>query len=306
MPAALTHYLFGKRNLDPAMDEQAFLLGCQGPDPFFFMGMVPWIKTKDPKAIRDYGEYLHHHDFSSIYAKMLSFALRKEDEERAMLISYLKGLWGHYCLDRCCHPYVFFRSGFDENGALNGHSGYAHKVFEALMDATLASAFHLPSAKKALKISKAKREGISLMWAFASPLLAPDSFSLSLSSYAAVEGFLQSKTGLKRILWKALGKENVLYAFSYPHFLKKKKKFDVLNKKKAIWLNPVSGERSDLSVEEMFDEAGSLYRLGEGLLQARLSEEEIASALSELEDSIDHDGCLFSGKKAFKDTKSPF
>jgi hypothetical protein len=306
MPAALTHYLFGIKNLDPSLDESSFLLGCQGPDPFFFMGMVPWIKDKDAKAIRDYGEYLHHHDFASVYAKMLCFALLKENEEKTTLVSYLKGLWGHYCLDRSCHPYIFYRSGFDENGSLTGHFGYSHKVFEALMDATLSRNFHLPSAKKALAISKAKKEAISLMWAFASPLLSPSSFSLSLSSYATVEGFLQSKTGIKRILWKALGKENVLYAFSYPHSLKKKEGLDVLNKKKAVWLNPVSGEKSDLSVEEMFDKAASLYHLGEGFFDSGLSEEEIASGLSKLEGRVDHDGCLFLGKKAFKDANSPF
>lgn len=307
MPAALTHYLFATQNAEGVKDKEAFLLGTQGPDPFFFYGMVPWRKKENPLAIRNYGEEVHHSDFSAIYARMIDYANLKEGEEKDALISYLEGIWAHYCLDRVCHPYIFYRSGFDENGELKGHFGYAHKVFEALLDATLAKENGLPSASRAMKIGKEKAKAISAMWEAGSPeLLKADTFYESWRDYRTIESFLQSKTGYKRILWKRLGKENVLYAFSYPVFLKKKEPLDVLNLKKQIWKNPVTGISSSLSVPEMFAEAKKLYRKGEKVILEHQNTENTSTSLVNLEKGIDHDGCPWGQKKIYLDPSSPF
>lgn len=307
MPAALTHYLFAKGNLEGIGDGEAFLLGSQGPDPFFFYGMVPWRKKESPEKIRGYAERLHHEDFSSIYARMVAYAYLQEGEKRITLLSYLKGLWAHYCLDRVCHPYVFYRSGFDENGALTGHFGYAHKVFEALLDATLAKKKKLPSAARAMRIEKRKAHEISLMWAEGSPdVLKGDVFFESWRDYRTIESFLQSKTGFKRILWKRLGKENVLYAFSYPRRLKAKEPLDVLNLKKAIWKNPSTGLSFSFSLPEMFAEASKLYRKGEKAIENHKNIENTSTSLLNLEKGVDHDGCPWGQKKIYFESNSPF
>ena len=307
MPAALTHYLFALENLSCAEDGEAFLLGTQGPDPFFFYGMVPWRKKEAPKKIRDYGEWIHHHDFSPIYAEMARYAHSQSGEKKATLLSYLLGLWLHYCLDRACHPYVFYRSGFDEEGQLKGHYGYAHKVFEALLDATLASQHKLPSAKKAMDCAENKVRDISAMWEGGSPeTLSASTFCDSWRDYRTVEGFLQSKTGWKRAFWKILGKENVLYAFSYPTSLEKKARLDVLNLGRAEWKNPVTGVPSNDSIPLLFAQAKELFLKGREALLRFGSEGEAEASLLALQSSLDHDGCLWGEKKKFKDEKSPF
>ncbi len=307
MPAALAHYLFALQNKENIKDVDAFFLGTQGPDPFFFYGMVPWRKKNEPKKIQGYGEELHHSDFSLIYARMIAYAHSQEDEKKAMLLDYLKGAWAHYCLDRVCHPYIFYRSGFDENGQLQGHFGYAHKVFEALMDATLKKEHDLPSPSLAMRIPKKKGIEISKMWNQGSPdVLREDTFYESVRDYRSVESFLQSKTGLKRALWKTLGKENDLYAFSYPVFLKKKEGLDVLNKQKRDWRDPVSGNVYDLSLKEMFEEAKKLYEEGVKVILTPKSLENASTSLAFLESGIDHDGCPFSEKKIYLDKSSPF
>ncbi len=307
MPAALTHYLFAKQNEENIPDEGAFLLGAQGPDPFFFYGLVPWRKKADPLKIRGYGENLHHGDFSAIYARMADFAHQKDGVEKDVLISYLKGLWAHYSLDRVCHPYIFYRSGFDENGELKGHYGYAHKVFEALLDAALKKKHRLPLPSAAMKLSKNKAKAISAMWKAGSPeLLEKDTFYEAWRDYCSVESFLQSRTGWKRIIWKALGKENVLYAFSYPVFLKNKETLDVLNLKKAIWKNPVTGLSHSSSIPEMFEEAKKLYRKGVKAIDESKSVDGVSALLLSLEKGIDHDGCLWGKKKTYLDLTSPF
>ena len=307
MPAALTHYLFALQNKENIKDVDAFLLGTQGPDPFFFFGMVPWRKKAEPAKIQGYAEELHHSDFSLIYARMIAYANSQKGELQDTLLDYLKGAWAHYCLDRVCHPYVFYRSGFDENGQLKGHYGYAHKVFEALLDATLKKKHKLPSPSRAMKIPQKKGMEISKMWQTGSPdFLNEDTFYESLRDYRSVESFLQSKTGCKRILWKMLGKENVLYAFSYPVFLKGKEGLDALNAQKKEWRNPVTGIPSNLSVDEMFYEAKKLYLKGVKVILEAKNIENTSTSLSNLERGIDHDGCLYGKKKVYLDESSPF
>lgn len=307
MPAALAHYLFALRNRENIMDVDAFLLGTQGPDPFFFYGMVPWRKKAEMKKIQEYGEELHHSDFSDIYGRMIGYAHSQVGEGKDILLDYMKGLWAHYCLDRVCHPYIFYRSGFDEDGLLKGHYGYAHKAFEALLDATLKREHGLPGPSRALKISKKKGREISKMWKQGSPdFLGEDTYYESLRDYRTIESFLQSKTGYKRILWKRLGKENVLYAFSYPVLLKKKAALDVLNLRKQGWKNPVTGISSNLSVDEMFVEAGALYQRGSEVVADPKNIENASRLLFELERGIDHDGCPYGKKKVHLDEMSPF
>ncbi len=307
MPAALTHYLFALQNEENISDADAFLLGTQGPDPFFFFGMVPWRKKANPRKIQDYAEQLHHSDFSLIYARMISYARSQSGELQDTLLDYLKGAWAHYCLDRVCHPYVFYRSGFDENGELKGHYGYAHKVFEALLDATLKKKHKLPSPSRAMEISKKKGMEISKMWKQGSPeILDEDTFYESLRDYRTIESFLQSKTGCKRILWKLLGKENALYAFSYPVFLKGKESLDVLNREKKEWRHPVSGASSNLSVDEMFYEAKKLYIKGVKVILEAKTIENTSTSLFNLERGIDHDGTPYGQKKVYQDQSALF
>ncbi len=307
MPAALAHYLFALQNQENIRDVDAFLLGTQGPDPFFFYGMVPWRKKTEPKKIQSYGEDVHHGDFSEIYARMIRYAHSQEGEAKDTLLDYLKGAWAHYCLDRACHPYIFYRSGFDGEGLLNGHYGYAHKVFEVLLDATLKKKYKLPSPSRALKISRKQGMEISKMWKQGSPnTLNEKTFYESLEDYRTIESFLQSKTGYKRMLWKRLGKENVLYAFSYPVHLKKKEALDVLNLQKKEWKNPVTGISSNLSVNEMFRKAEKLFQKGLKVILDPKTIENVSTVLSGLENGIDHDGCPFGKKKAYLDETSPF
>ena len=145
------------------------------------------------------------------------------------------------------------------------------------------------------------------MWQQGSPeTLSEDTFYESLRDYRSVESFLQSATGWKRILWKMLGKENVLYAFSYPVRLKEKEGLDILNEKKKEWRNPVTGASFNLSLDEMFLEAKKLYKKGMMVILEAQTTENASTSLSNLEKGIDHDGCLYAKKKIYRDQSGAF
>lgn len=307
MPAALAHYLFAKDTENPL--DGAFRLGTQGPDPFFFYGMVPWRKRKLTKEIQALGEEIHHSDFASAYAAMIAYAKNEAPEEdRSSLLSYLKGILAHYALDRSCHPYIFYRSGFDQEGRLTGHYGFAHKEFEALLDLTLSEKFSFSrSPVKAMKIEEDLAKKISLLWAkSAYPGVGEDTFYASYKDYLTIENFLQSRSGWKRPIWKMLNKEGAMYGFTYPHSAKKEESKDVLNLSKKPWMDPCTGDSSCESFLDLMKKAREYYLKGLAILESNSSLTEMESSLSSWQGGIDHDGGFFGVRKTHFDLDNPF
>ena len=307
MPGALAHFLFATR-LEEPLDE-AFRLGTQGPDPFFFYGMVPWKKRIAAKEIQSLGEEIHRSDFAKQYAAMIFFAQHgASEEERPHLLSYLKGVLAHYALDRTCHPYIFYRSGFDEQGLLTGHYSFAHKEFEALLDLTLSEEFHFSrSPSKAMKISKPLAKSLSLLWSKSGyENIGEETFLCAYQDYLTVENFLQSNTGWKRPIWKALNKEGAMYGFTYPHSAKKEKEKDVLNLSAKEWLDPCTGEKSCATFLDLMEKASEYYLKGLAIIEANLTLDDTQRKLSSWEGSIDHDGSPYGVKKTYYDIHNPF
>lgn len=305
MPACLAHLCFAKSLETPLNDP--FRLGTQGPDPFFFYGMIPWKKKKDAKQIQTLAERIHHTDFAKEYASMIEAMEKEEDPETQTLYrEYLLGLLAHYSLDRTCHPYIFYRSGFDANGELTGHFSFSHKVFEALLDLALSEELHFSrNPVKAMKINASSAKKISLLWAKSGyPELHEDTFYLAYKDCLGIQSFLQSKTGWKRNLWKIFGKESAMVGFTYPPNAKKSASFDVLNQKQSPWKDPCSGEEKNETFFQLMEEAKAHFEQGKTLLS--VPQEKLAQKLSMWEGGIDHDGTPFGGKKKFLDSDSPF
>ena len=139
MPALITHHLFGEESVDRlpegivSSEEEhiAFILGNQGPDPFFFRFRTPYIKncmhlaqvmhrsrmTRQLEALRDGVSHLQSNDANLGRA----FAL---------------GLLSHYVLDRNAHPFVYEQQfGILETDPELEHSGsQVHAVIESDLD----------------------------------------------------------------------------------------------------------------------------------------------------------------------------
>ena len=145
MPALIAHYLFGEEALnrggDPRIDgvqtgpelaRRAFLLGCQGPDPFFF------CFTSVRRAAARLGGAMHRgrvgEAFDLIRAGVEGFG----PEGRPAGEAFALGLVAHYVLDRTAHPFVYAQEfelcgRGDEGGAVGGEDGRRGR--EGLADA---------------------------------------------------------------------------------------------------------------------------------------------------------------------------
>lgn len=116
MPGFVTHYVFGVnayKNLpDPDIKriikerKNAFSLGLQGPDLFFYfmpssLGFKPNIANIMHKKRTG--------DFFRSLIDAVSIFDKKKDYEIAY--AYIQGFMGHYLLDTTMHPYVYSRVG---------------------------------------------------------------------------------------------------------------------------------------------------------------------------------------------------
>lgn len=112
MPAVLTHDFFGQDAFGSALgvvdlstpdERDAFLLGNQGPDPLFYIRVVPAFGE-----FAKLGEDMHHVPPSALFRTLRSALDNLPQEQQALGMAYLAGFVCHYLLDRTIHPFVYF------------------------------------------------------------------------------------------------------------------------------------------------------------------------------------------------------
>ncbi|MDR3160881.1 MAG: hypothetical protein LBU28_04625 [Spirochaetaceae bacterium] len=113
-----------------------FALGCQGPDIFYHSQMTV------PVAL-EYGALLHRRAYGTFTAALLSLALPAPDRELDALGAYALAFMTHALLDRRCHPYIIYHSGWADGkgrGAFPPMASLgkaAHPFFERILDSLM-------------------------------------------------------------------------------------------------------------------------------------------------------------------------
>ncbi len=114
MPGFMTHSIFGEKTAEKIASEelrsilaehpQAYLLGSQGPDIFFYN---PFSHLQH--SYRNTGVYMHTHNTNRFFYNCLEEILRqKEVRTQRLMLAYLSGFIGHHYLDRTAHPYIYW------------------------------------------------------------------------------------------------------------------------------------------------------------------------------------------------------
>lgn len=110
MAALITHDFFGQDAFGAALqsaeletpdERDAFLLGNQGPDPLFYLILLPPLD-----AFRRLGGRMHDEGPSSLLAAMRTSVDALDESEQPIGRAYLAGFVCHYLLDRAVHPLV--------------------------------------------------------------------------------------------------------------------------------------------------------------------------------------------------------
>lgn len=142
MPALLTHHLFGTTTLGQLPGElvatqaqrDAFLLGNQGPDPFFFA-----FTTTRGSVAHAMGHRMHTERMAAAFEVLRASVGRLPQADRATGGAFVCGLLGHYLLDRNAHPFVYAHEFelCDNNPELHDAYHEVHALLESEIDAAM-------------------------------------------------------------------------------------------------------------------------------------------------------------------------
>ena len=107
MPALITHHLFGEESIDRlpqgviTSDEEriAFILGNQGPDPFFFHMLTPRISDSTSLA-----QVMHRSRMSRQFSCLRDGVSHLQPRDANLGRAFALGLLSHYVLDRNATP----------------------------------------------------------------------------------------------------------------------------------------------------------------------------------------------------------
>ena len=140
MPALITHHIFGQDavaklpegTVDGQEELLAFLLGNQGPDPFFTRALG---KPSSTAAVRKLGSDMHR-----MHVVEMLFAAREAVSHLPIADArigraFVLGLVGHYALDSIAHPIVY--AGQKELAAMREELADAERELHGLIESEL-------------------------------------------------------------------------------------------------------------------------------------------------------------------------
>lgn len=141
MPALITHHLFGEeassripQNLIGDQEELlAFLLGNQGPDPFFlrFTSLPGHIAASHQLA-----RAMHEKDIVPALASLREGVAHLPQVDKGVGRAFVLGLVGHYVLDSQAHPFIYAQQAAicRAGTGLEGRQHEVHALIESDLD----------------------------------------------------------------------------------------------------------------------------------------------------------------------------
>lgn len=275
MSDLITHDIFGRDVYDKqfqfiggSRDEaDAFLLGCQGPDPLFFAAITPKFYN-----YRSVGSTMHDRKPSElIFALKQSLAILPS-EEKAVGRAYALGFICHYLLDATVHPFIFSQEyalcDAGEPGLDRSNANEVHAYIERELDELLLFTRHgetvatFNPSTQILKATEQTLTVISKLYAYLAlstyGQAIPDNlFARSVHNYRLIERALYSPRGIKRTLLgnveQLIRPYSMVLAFT-PQAVERTHS-DFANDDHAAWTNPFTFETSTASFEELYETA---------------------------------------------------
>ena len=309
MPAILTHYtlateIAATESYGPFVN--AFLLGAQGPDPFFYYAQLK--KRPNTKKVRHFGGFVHHTDIVPIYNEMLKIAAASSTVDKELFSAYIEGLFCHYAMDRHCHPYIFYKTGWSKDPRYKKAFEASHSCLETYIDILLSKAkgTYRRDLEHCIDIQEDELDKISLLWAKANEATAnkecinSETFAISVRDFQNTVHFLNTNKWFKKILVSIIvGKDSNGYAMIYPNrFPKDRENLDYLNLAKRSWKHPSNGRSETKDFYQLYEEARRDFYAIKPILWRGEEGEDVFSELEKYVRLVDHDGKPIGKKMA--------
>jgi len=284
VPALLTHHFFGldilaKTKEYPEASEpayEAFMLGCQGPDPLFYTAL-----TFQAGACWRAGSFLHQQRVAQAIDAFILAAHAQPDNHLKVLDAYLRGWIAHFSLDSLAHPLIISQEqAITSAGILGlGQEGRSevHSQIEADLDSMMLMRRYgltirdYKPTDSVLVISSEPLDWISTMYrqvveAVLDIRLTDQSFRTCVQGMRLCYRALYSPSGIKRSIFGHI--ERIFRAHSMAqaasHCAGIGLECDFDNHEHALWINPFTGEESHSSFLDIYGQAvtACVERLG--------------------------------------------
>lgn len=289
MPQMVTHYRFGldaAPGLEGAAGQTpetraAYLLGNQGPDPFFFLVISP-----GKGAFAELGSLFHEARPGSFLCAAAAYVGGLEGRRAAIGRSYLAGLACHYLLDRSVHPLVYFWEraildagvGLGEADATQVHAEIERDIDEAVLYTRFgATVADMCPAELALASPDSVLEVAGELYAFAAAevyglLIDQELFGEAVRAFRRFSRIVWSPTGGKRALLSRLegrltGESSMIAGLA--HLPRKAESSDFANAERRPWKDPFTGAVRTESLEDL---ANASFSQAEELVCALLAD----------------------------------
>ncbi len=244
MPYVYAHYDMGQRTLKrlgTGLQErigrhpQAFILGCMGPDPFFFYHLPSLLPHK---TYGGFGSRLHDQKVGDTMRALVRGVMQ---EGSGVWFSYVAGFLCHYGLDCAAHPYIFYEAG----------SGMDHTYFECNLDAQLmehngVKAADLPQYR-IISIGQEEGEALGRLYKeYVGPVhgleMKVQDYPRAVQDFSRVLRIFYNPTGRKERFFEGIQRTMHIPRYLTFNVFPLKAGFDAMNLKGEPWRLPWSGE----------------------------------------------------------------
>ncbi|MGI6230756.1 MAG: hypothetical protein ACOYJL_07620 [Tractidigestivibacter sp.] len=278
MPALLTHDFFARDASVFASDalpigsldeRDAFALGCQGPDPLFYLEIHPLMAKWAP-----IGNLMHEERPASLLASLRIAADKLPRSEQSIGRAYLAGFSCHWLLDATIHPFVYWWqkaltsqgvTGLDSSYEGIVHAEVERDLDEAVLFSKVGKTIEeyrpfeqtLQASRKVLSIVDKMYFYVTL-WAYGKPV-DPTIFSVGTRCYRRVMKVIYSPRDHHRELMGRIERMSTgkpysrICALSHRARRSDRSRFD--NLEHATWENPFSHQQSDSSFWDLYERA---------------------------------------------------
>lgn len=260
MPDCLTHVFFAEAvkkgiEADFNFNMDYFILGSQGPDPFFYYNYYPW---KNTEGIDKFGSLIHRHETKKFLDNLLSEAKTGSSELRSFALGFLC----HYILDTEAHPYIYYVTGiFEKEKKYRGN----HLKLERGIDSIFIK--NKGKTPRFYRVNKHfNLHYLTDQFKQSLDKVIYDTYNVEHMGKIYAHSYLDFKSNFNVLVYDPLGIKKVIYSvvdvFTSGSMLYKNlthnintDKHDYLNMKHAEWKHPVTGDVSTESFMDIYEKA---------------------------------------------------
>lgn len=283
MPNLITHTIFAEEALNLMQNtkykkwiekhKEEYKIGTNGPDFLFFYDIFPLLKKRDAR-ISKIGSKMHKKKINLFYETAIkAYQDIKEKEIKEAATVYLIGHYLHWQLDSIMHPYVVYKTGFNDPRSIDKH----HRL-ESMMDTILLKRLRNTTIQtyKTYEICNRSLLSVKAIASFYIPCIKT-CFKEDINE-EIIEKSLIDWQKVQKVLYDPKGKKfktiQILENMIHHKWLLSSQivrnemdnTYDIMNDNHQVWHHPCTNETFDKSVMDLFQEALKNSKIGIPLL----------------------------------------